>query len=260
MSRKMGKIAIIALLTVMGLSGCVLQGRTSGNMGQNNLTPAQRSVLESTLIDEQRAAKGALSTLEKRLLEGAEAIYQELVNRYPNTDFTLKGMSTLAFNGKTWNMDGVWNNEKFVITGVSEKADFSDLAVTDSLFSLLKRQEMTQLLCQWLADAGAVNPMAYVSITGQYDERYDRSATIEALLGEGLEFSGSAQVFVSKDSNEELDADWLVKALRNKGVNLLVNFWVVPMMPEGEPTRNWTQEVRWQVGVTHYDVYVGGEQ
>ena len=40
-------------------------------MDQTQYTPVQQRVLDSMLIDAQRAAKGALSDREKRLLAGA---------------------------------------------------------------------------------------------------------------------------------------------------------------------------------------------
>ena len=62
-----------AILAVIALFGIHTQqvGRALG-MDQTQYTPVQQRVLDSMLIDAQRAAKGALSDREKRLLAGAE--------------------------------------------------------------------------------------------------------------------------------------------------------------------------------------------
>ena len=249
-----------AILAVIALFGIHTQqvGRASA-MDQTQYTPVQQRVLDSMLIDAQRAAKGALSDREKRLLAGAEIIDQALKARYPDADFTLMGMCSVMFDGVTWEMEGQWQDERFMVTAVSEKEDFSDLTVREGLFSLTRRQEMTALLLRWMEDAGAVQPRAYVNITGMYDERCDGAKTLEEMLQGGVRMAVSAQIFISGEQNAHVDAQWLDQTVKCRGVDILANVWVLPEVPEGEPTRDWAREMRTRDDTAHFDLYVDGE-
>ena len=178
---------------------------------------------------------------------------------YPDADFTLMGMCSVMFDGVTWEMEGQWQDERFMVTAVSEKEDFSDLTVREGLFSLTRRQEMTALLLRWMEDAGAVQPRAYVNITGMYDERCDGSKSLEEMLQGGVRMAMSAQIFISGEQNAHVDAQWLDQALKCRGVDILANVWVLPEMPEGEPTRDWAREMRTRDDTAHFDLYVDGE-
>ena len=146
-----------------------------------------------------------------------------------------------------------------MVTAVSEKEDFSDLTVREGLFSLTRRQEMTALLLRWMEDAGAVQPRAYVNITGMYDERCDGAKTLEEMLQGGVRMAVSAQIFISGEQNAHVDAQWLDQTVKCRGVDILANVWVLPEVPEGEPTRDWARDMRTRDDAAHFDLYVDGE-
>lgn len=181
------------------------------------LTSEQQEVLRSSGMAEKRLEAGELRPVEYKMLMAYEEVCRHLSKRYPGQVFTFAGVDNALSPSANFTFHYKAGEERFAVKAICEEGGYENWQVVDSYYSILKKEELAELVQQTMAGFG-LEAVCDLQMNGWYDESYQPEVLLKDTLSTGLKASVFGWVYIREASSLAEYTAQLEKALCSSGL------------------------------------------